>query len=38
MPNVSGKGDFDNCAACDEEEDDADFPSIKPSEDPFIEW
>ena len=25
-------------ADCDDEEEDADVPSIKPSEDPFIEW
>ena len=38
VPNVSGKGDCDNFAACEEEDDDEDVPSIKASEDPFIEW
>ncbi len=38
-PNTSGKGDCNNLAECeDEDDDDDDVPSIKPSEDPFIEW
>ena len=36
IPNVGGKGDCNNFAECDEDEDDeGDVPSIKPSEDPF---
>ena len=39
IPNVGGKGDCNNFAECDEDEDDdGDVPSIKPSEDPFISW
>ena len=38
VPNTSGKGDCNNFAECEESDDDGDVPSIKPSEDPFIEW
>ena len=39
VPSTSGKGDCNNFAECEEsDEDDAEVPSIKPSEDPFIEW
>ena len=38
VPNTSGKGDCNNFAECEESDDDADVPAIKPSEDPFIEW
>ena len=38
VPNTSGKGDCNNFAECEDEDDDDDVPSIKPSEDPFIEW
>ena len=38
IPSTSGKGDCNNFADCDEEEEEADVPSIKPSEDPFIDW
>ena len=38
VPKISGKGDCNNFAGYDDEEQDGDVPSIKPSEDPFIEW
>ncbi len=38
IPNTSGKGDCNNFAECEESDDDGEVPSIKPSEDPFIEW
>ena len=38
LPNVSGKGDCNNFVECDEDDDEGDVPSIKPSEDPFISW
>ena len=38
VPNVTSKGDCDNFAPCGDEDEDGDVPSIKPSEDPFIEW
>ena len=38
IPNTSGKGDCKNFVECDEEDDDYEVPSIKSSEDPFIEW
>ena len=36
-PTVSGKGDCNNFAECEDSED-GDVPSIKPSEDPFTTW
>jgi len=38
VPNVSGKGDCNNFAVSEDSDEDEDVPSIKPSEDPFIEW
>ena len=38
VPSTSGKGDCNNFAECEDEEDEDDVTSIKPSEDPFIEW
>ena len=38
VPNTSGKGDCNNFAECEDSDDDAEVPSIKASEDPFIEW
>ena len=39
IPNISGNGDCKNFVECEEESDeDKSVPSIKPSEDPFLEW
>ena len=38
VPNASGKGDYNNFAVSEDSDEDEDVPSIKPSEDPFIEW
>ena len=38
VPKLKGKGDCDNFAPSEESDDDRDIPSIKPSEDPFVEW
>ena len=38
VPNISGKGDCNNFAVSEDSDEDENVHSIKPSEDPFIEW